>query len=214
MNKEMNREKSRIEWVLMNMRLSGSAMNEDTAAQIAGGQYVLSATLEEHLLVAGLTEILSLFETLLGMGEELCADTLGRFYKVFSGGEPGIYRKTTPVLFHLSYNPVLPQEIEEELAFLFRQLYRNQVGDPLERAVFVHNELIRIYPFDDCNELVARAAMEYELLYQGKFMCPLTLTESEYNSALAEYLKKGKDSVILANLRLNQLMVESRVDTL
>ena len=54
MNKEMNREKARIEWVLMNMRLSGSSMNEETASQIAGGQYVLNATLEEHLLVAGL----------------------------------------------------------------------------------------------------------------------------------------------------------------
>ena len=210
----MNREKARIEWVLMNMRLSGSSMNEETTSQIAGGQYVLNATLEEHLLVAGLTEILPLFEALLGMGEELCVDTLRKFYKVFSDGKPAVYRKTTPVLFHLSYNPVLPQEIEEELSALFRRLYRHPVGNALERAVFVHNELIRIYPFDDCNELVARAAMEYELLYQGKFMCPLTLTESEYNSALAEYMKKGKETAILENLRLNQLMVESRVDTL
>ncbi len=210
----MNRKKTKIEWVLMNMRLSGSSMNEETAVQIADGQYVLNATLEEHLLVAGLTEILPLFDALLDLGEELCAGTLRKFYKVFSDGKPGIYRKTTPVLFHLSYNPVLPQEIEEELGALFRQIHRYPVGNPLERAVFIHNELIRIYPFDDCNELVARAAMEYELLYRGKFMCPLTLTESEYNSALAEYMKKGKETVILENLRLNQLMVESRVDTL
>ena len=80
----------------------------------------------------------------------------------------------------------------------------------LEAAVFVHNELIRIYPFDRYNELIARAAMEYELLYCGLDLYPLTLSESEYNSALADYVRFGRESRILENLKLNRLMAESK----
>lgn len=210
MKRDMNRDEKRIQWVLMNLRLSGSAMDMEQAARIAGGEYVLEASLEEHLLVTNLLEALTEIERILGLEEELCEGTLQRFYKVFSDGEGGVFRKRTPILTHLSYNPVLPQEIEEELARLFRGLHAHPVVNGLEAAVHVHNELIRIYPFDRFNELIARAAMEYELLYCGLDLYPLTLSESEYNGALAKYMRFGKEGEILENLKLNKLMAESK----
>lgn len=214
MKRDLNREEKRIQWVLMNLRLSGSAMNTEQAAKIAAGEYVLEASLEEHLLVTKLLDALTLMEQLLGLQEELCTKTLYRFYRVFSGGEAGNFRKRTPVLAHLSHSPVLPQEIEEELTRMFRALHGHPVVNPLEAAAFVHHELMRIYPFDQCNELIARAAMEYELLYLGMDLYPITLSESAYNSALANYMKFGKDTELLVNLRLNKLMAESREEQL
>lgn len=205
-----NRQETKTEWVLMNMRLSGSAMNRDNAVRIARGEYVLTATLAEHLQVNGLLALFSQMETLLGMGEELSADTLDRFYSALTEGEKPSYRKRTPVLFHLSYNPVLPQEIAAELWNLFRSLHSDRGEDPIERAVRTHNEIIRIYPYDDHNEILARAAMEYELCYSGLSPYPLSLPESDYNEALAAYLKTGKEDVLAKNLRMNRLMMESR----
>lgn len=199
----------KIEWVLMNMRLSGSPVDEEKAAGIAAGEYVLTATLEEHLMVSRLLEALSLMENMSGMEEELSVNSLAKFYRVFSGREEAVFRMRTPVLFHLSYNPVLPQEIEDELGNLFRKLHSHPVNNGPEQAVYVHNEIIRIYPFDDCNELIARAAMEYELLYCGRKFCPLTLSESQYNSALMRYVNGRGDDTLLENLRLNLLMRES-----
>ena len=83
-------------------------MDMEQAARIAGGEYVLEASLEEHLLVTNLLEALTEMERVLGIEEELCVRTLQRFYSVFSGGEEGVFRKRTPILTHLSYNPVLP----------------------------------------------------------------------------------------------------------
>ena len=199
----------KIEWVTMNMRLSGSPMNEENAAKIAGGEYILDATLEEHLMVTRLMDVLPLMEALLDLQEELSVQTLAKFYQRVSGGDIGEYRRSTPVLFHLSYNPVLPPEIEGELRSLLRRLHDGRLEDPLERAVHVHDHLIRIYPYDQYSEVIARAAMEYELLYSGQAMYPITLTEREYNSALTEFLKKGRESAILENLRLNKLMMDS-----
>lgn len=112
------------------------------------------------------------------------------------------------MLFHLSYNPVLPQEIEGELRRLFGRLHDGSRPDPLDRAVYVHNEIIRIYPYENWSEVIARTAMEYELRFSGLAMYPLSLSEREYNSALASYLKLGRENVIRENLEMNRIMRE------
>ena len=48
--------------------------------------------------------------------------------------------------------------------------------------------------------------MEYELRYCGMDMYFLTLSEQEYNSALAAYLKSGRERVIRDNLEMTRLM--------
>lgn len=210
MDKGINREKLKIEWVTMNMRLSGNPMSEEKAARIARGEYILDATLEAHLMVTHLLEVLPLMDALLDLQEELSTQTLAKFYQKLSGGEEAAYRRSTPVLFHLSYNPVLPQEIDGELRTLFACLHDGRILDPLERAVHAHNHIIRIYPYDEYSEVVARAALEYELMYSGQRMYPLTLSETEYNSALADFLKKGQEHVICKNLRFNKLMLDNQ----
>ena len=80
----------KIEWVTMNLRLSGSPMNEENAAKIAGGEYILDATLEEHLMVTRLMEVLPFMEALLDLQEELSVQTLNKFYQKISGGKTGL----------------------------------------------------------------------------------------------------------------------------
>ena len=209
MNRINCRENVKLDWVMMNLTLSGSGISRERAQRIIDGGYDLTATLEEHLLVAGLVDVLPLMDLLLGLSEELSAPTLDKVYQKLSGGETADYRRRTPVLFHLSYNPVLPQEIEGELKRLFQRLHDGSRPDPLDRAVYVHNEIIRIYPYDSGSELVARTAMEYELLWSGLSLYPLTLSEQAYNDALASYLKLGREPAIRENLELNRLMRES-----
>lgn len=206
-----NREKQNIDWVTMNMQLDGNPISVENATKIARGEYILEATLEEHMTVTHLVEVLPLMHTLLGMQEDLSPETLNKFYEKISGGQVPLYRKTTPVLFHLSYNPVLPQEIQEELRKLFAAVYRDDTMDNIEKAVYIHNHLIRIYPFDQYSETIARAALEYQLIASGLPMIPLTLSEQEYNNGLTEFLKFGKESILIENLRLNKLMMESTV---
>ena len=210
MNRTNDREKVKLDWVMMNLSLSGSSVSRQRAEKIIDGGYDLTATLEEHLLVAGLVDVLPLMELLLGLSEELSMQTLDKFYQKVSGGQTAVYRRRTPVLFHLSYNPVLPQEIEGELKRLFQRLHDGSRPDPLDRAVYVHNEIIRIYPYESWSEVVARAALEYELRWSGLPMYPLTLPETDYNQALAAYLKLGRESAIRENLEMNRLMREGR----
>lgn len=209
MDINVNREKQKIDWVTMNMCLDGNPISTENATKIASGEYILEATLEDHMTVTHLVEVLPLMYTLLSMQEDLSPATLNKFYGILSDGEDPLYRKTTPVLFHLSYNPVLPQEIQEELRKLFSAVYRDSSLDPIEKAVHIHDHLIRIYPFDDHSETIARAALEYQLMSSGLPIIPITLTEQDYNNALTQFLKFGKEAALVENLRVNKLMMES-----
>lgn len=205
----MNTEKNRIEWVLMNMRQRGSTLSREQIRKILNGECVLEAEIAEHILIEKLVECLVLADKLLDLQEEFSVPTIKKFYKVLSDGEEGVFRKSTPVLYHLRYNPVLPQEIEEELAKMFRNVSLSKNIDVIDKAVFLHNNIIRIYPFHHWNEVIARMAMEYTLAYYGKNFCPMTLSEQEYNDGIIEYLHEGKNKIMISNLRTNMLMIEN-----
>ncbi len=205
----MNTEKNRIEWVLMNMKQRGSILTKEQVKRILNGECVLEAEIAEHILIEKLVKCLVLADKLLDLQEEFSVSTLKKFYKVLSGGEEAIFRKSTPVLYHLRYNPVLPQEIEEEFAEMFRNISLRKNIDVIDKAVFLHNNIIRIYPFHQWNEVIARMAMEYTLAYYGKNFCPMTLSEQEYNDGIIEFLREGKNKIMTSNLRTNMLMIEN-----
>lgn len=209
MKRNLNTEKNRIEWVLMNMKQRGSRLNREQIKKILDGECVLEAEIAEHIIIGNLVECLVLADKLLDLQEEFSVSTIMKFYKVLSGGEEGEFRKSTPVLYHLRYNPVLPQEIEEELAKMFRRISADKNEDAVDKAVFLHNHLIRIYPFYHWNEVIARLAMEYTLVSYGKTFCPMTLSEQEYNDGIIEFLHNGKNAILESNLRTNFLMLEN-----
>ena len=64
----------KIDWINMNMRLSGNPISEERAIRIAKGEYVLEATLEEHLLITNLVSVLPLMDSQHGR-RTVCADT-------------------------------------------------------------------------------------------------------------------------------------------
>lgn len=203
----LNAEKNRTVWVLMNMKLMGSALTESQIEAIVNGEVVREAEISEHIIVNRLLDALSFGGKIYDLQEEICTDTLKKFYRVLSE-EEAEFRKSTPVLYHLSYNPVLPQEIDSELAALFRKV-SDAEGDAVKKAVMIHNGIMRIYPFTEWNEVIARLALEYALIYYGTCFIPVTLTEQEYNQGIMNFLRRGESSVLEGNLRTNLLMIES-----
>ena len=207
MKKLLNSEKNRTSWVLMNMKLQGSALTSWQIEAIIKGEVVREAEIGDHIVINRLMEALSFGGKIQELQEEICTDTLKKFYRILSEDEAA-FRKSTPVLYHLSYNPVLPQEIEGELLKLFRNT-ANSVDDAVTKALMIHNGIMRIYPFKEWNEVIARLALEYELVFCGCDFVPLTLSEQEYNQGIMDFLRKGDNSILEKNIRTNLLMIES-----
>ena len=203
----LNDEKNRNVWVLMNMKLMGSALTESQVDAMVNGEIVREAEISEHIEVNRLLDALSFGGKIYDLQEELCIESLKKFYRILAE-EEAEFRKSTPVLYHLSYNPVLPQEIQGELEMLFRNISGSR-EDAVKKAVLLHNEIMRIYPFAKWNDVIARLSLEYALVYYGKTFVPVTLTEQEYNQGIMDFLRRGDSSVLEGNLRTNLLMIES-----
>lgn len=192
----------------MNMTQEGSNLQMYQIEKILDGEYISEGQVWEHLLIHQLAKIPQFIDKLLSLDEEFDKKTLRKVYEFFSE-EDSCYRKNTPVLIHLGYNPVLPQEIDDELNSLFRKVRWEDNKDPVEKAVILHDGIIRIYPFKRWNEIIARAALEYALIYYGEDFCPVTLSEQEYNQAVSYSIIHKKNPVLIQNLRAGILMRKS-----
>ena len=192
----------------MNMRQEGSALNRTQIEAILNGEFVPEGEISEHILVNKLAEALPFADKLLDLDEEFDKGTLFKLHRFFSEEEEE-FRKTTPVLIHLGYNPVLPQEIETELDDLFRRVAEGEY-DAIKKAVMLHDGILRIYPFREWNEILARTALEYALVYYGEQFCPVTLSEQEYNQAFRDSLRTGENRKLLQDIRTGLLMIKSR----
>lgn len=192
----------------MNMKQEGSVLNKTDIEAILNGEFVPKGEISEHILIHKLAELLSYCDQLLDLQEEFDKGTLFKLFR-FLAEEEGQYRKTTPVLVHLGYSPVLPQEIDESLDILFRQISAAENKDSVEKAVMLHDGIMRIYPFRQWNEIIGRTALEYALLYYGEDFCPVTLSEQEYNRAITEAVRTGENKSLISNMRMNLLMRNS-----
>ena len=199
--KEYLENSEKTDWVYMNLRLASSQLSKESLETIVNGGVILEASIKDHIMIEILQKLRGEIYSLRDMHEELSKETLNKFYFIASNGQTPNYRKSNPVIVQLSHNPTLPQEIEGEIKKMFFSLYAdNENIDIFERAAIVHNKIIKIYPYPDNNELIARVAMLYILVQNGYPICSLSLSEQEYNQALADYMRNGNVEKIYQSL--------------
>ena len=178
----------RVDWVEMNLRLSGSSLGRQQVEGILDGEMVMSASVEEHMRASRLNElrneIYRLDERRVSVSERL----IMHFALLVSGNEISAYRKSTPVLPELSYTPIMPYEIAEMMKKLVLFISdESELVNPFEKAAEIHNRMMMIMPFRDFNREIAIALLEYYLVSKGFPMAYLEISEQEYNRRLCDY---------------------------
>ncbi len=176
--------------IYTSMKLDGSAITKEAVNKILRGEFVDNATLGDHVLIENYKNTVRSLYQMLDLKLSLDVKCIKKFYKVLSGEDEVEYRKTNPVLFQYDYNPPHPQDIEEQMNMMVQWLYRQEeFSNPIEKAVHTHCRILEIYPFEKFTEAISRMAMNYILLSEGYPPVGITLSESEYNSAIVRYLK-------------------------
>ncbi len=176
--------------IYTSMKLDGSAITKEAVNKILKGEFVDNATLGDHVLIENYKNTMRALYQMLDLKISLDIKCINKFYKILSGEEEPEYRKSNPVLFQYDYNPPHPQDVEERLHLMMQWLYRqDEFSNPIEKAVLIHCRIIEIYPFEKFTEAIARMSMNYILLSEGYPPVGITLSETEYNGAIAGYLK-------------------------
>ena len=189
------RQQSLLDMIFSGLRLQGSKLTREDIKTILDGNVIREVTIQEHIIIDRYTAVYHEMTEMLHMGSVLNLRTLKRLYACMAGCsiEEIQYRKNTPVIHELSYMPPLPQEIPEQLEILMKWISvdkEEEKGSELLKAAHFHNRLVEVFPFDAGNRELARVALSFYMQSHGYPVFPFNFSESEYNEAIALYIKK------------------------
>lgn len=103
-------------------------------------------------------------------------------------------------------------EIYQDMRFLMMDLKDNKFKDPLEKAAYLHAELVRIHPFTDGNGRTCRLVMNMSLLEDD--WPPINIknkNRKDYISALEEF-GVNKQRVLSPFYDFLRLVLERQID--
>jgi Fic family protein len=183
-----------LDYVWSDLRLDGSALTREGVASMIHGDLVRNISIAESSEVRCHEKAMNTFRDLLYMQVDIDRASLqqisGAWEDFFEVG----FRRGIPLLPHLDFTPPYHGDVTKLLDELFRYAASAyDRGSFARKAARVHNGLIYIYPFSEHSEMIARAAMQYVLLREGKPIIDIGLSEREYNTMTSEAIRSGDD---------------------
>lgn len=183
-------ELNSVDWIFSSIRLDGYSINRDSVERIVKGEFLVNQSVDLHRMISNMQQVIKSMDSMAQMDTNLNEAMLFTVYNSLEGLSGSEYRKSNPILHMLNYNPPHFKEVEEQMELLFQWLYQDQGdGNPMERAAFLHNKLIEIYPFEIGTERLARTLAQYQLIRSGLPPIQWNMSEQEYYDSIKQYLK-------------------------
>ncbi|HPO05180.1 MAG TPA: Fic family protein [Bacillota bacterium] len=183
-------EINRLDWIYSSMQLDGGNLKKEAVGRIINGDFLTDISINEHSIISNYKGVIDLAYDMAEMDYYLNEKYMFKLYKILTGETEAEYRKSNPVLRMIAYNPPHFKEIEEQMELMFNWLHSNLYQtNPIEKAAYLHNKLIEIYPYQTSSEAMARIAAQYHLIRNGFPPIQWNISEQEYYDAIRIYLK-------------------------
>lgn len=179
-----------IDWIYSSMYLDGSNLSKAAVGRILKGEFLTDVSVKDHSIVSNYKEVIKAVGHMADMDYYLNEKYMFKLYKLLADTDVPEYRKQNPILRMLDYNPPHFKEIEDQMEMLFIWLH-SQVyqTNPIEKAAYLHNKIIEIYPFEFYSEAMARLAAQYHLISNGLPPILWNTSEQEYYDSIKPYIK-------------------------
>lgn len=209
------------EWVYRNLKMEGSRLTPEQTENLLTGQYVLAASVWEHLMVQRLEKILASMYDFISRRVDIDLKLINTFHNLLSADNADLsdgYRKKSLVITEYDYIPLIPAEIPSAMKKLQMIIdKKNKItGDSVEcfdAAAEIHNEILRILPYGGDDKILARVLMTYFLMERGYPAVIFDMSEEEYNNAVFKGLRdadysKIREAMLKAVLERTDLMMQ------
>lgn len=209
------------EWVYRNLKMEGSQLTPEQTENLLTGQYVLAASVWEHLMVQRLEKILASMYDFISRRVDIDLKLINTFHNLLSADNADLsdgYRKKSMVITEYDYIPLIPAEIPSAMKKLQMIIdKKNKItGDSVEcfdAAAEIHNEILRILPYGGDDKILARVLMTYFLMERGYPAVIFDMSEEEYNNAVFKGLRdadysKIREAMLKAVLERTDLMMQ------
>ena len=137
--------------------------------RILDGDLPTDVAVGDFVFIENYCELVKSAYSNLNMGNSMNAGLLKAAYRILEEDPDADFRTDSPVVFAFSHVPPDWQDIDERLTNSFRRIYAGRIeNDIAARAMYIHNCVIDIWPFDEYNGELAIFAMNYYLMEQMK----------------------------------------------
>lgn len=188
-----------FEFAFTTVKIEGSALSkQDVASVLNTGRCLNPAPLNDLIMVRNLKEA---YQYIAGNDLIPNLSAANELHQILANGilQPADLgnMKSEPdyVQCDFTFNPLGPGSL---LAAEMETLFANfaKLTDPFDRALYIHNNLIYLQYFADCNKRTARSMQLLSMKYDG--VCPLVLIDNatvrmylDYLDCLSAYLESG-----------------------
>ena len=187
---ELAKEQNQFDLIWGGLLLEGILFQKEDIFSIIRGEYVVSLSINDHILIRNYCDIFNLLYEMSELEEMLDEKSMIKIYHAFVKNRETVFRSSNPVLHSIDYIPPHFKEIQEQMKLLF-DFMKDAERDmnPIMRAAYMHNKLAEIYPFESGNLDIARFALQYELVRNGLPIVMLDMKEQEYFDLIRRYIK-------------------------
>lgn len=184
------REVNKIDMIKGSLIVRNSNHENIPIDKILEGELQKDIPVKDYVFIENFCNLIRVAYNCLDMGNYLDKHLLISGYRILSEDEDGYFRKTNPVVYSFNHVPVYSADIEEKLDDAMRRVYSPEAGNNVVlKAMYIHNKLIDIYPFQEYSAELAIFSMNYYLMENGITPINLPIKRRDYFSAVADCLK-------------------------
>ena len=171
--------------------VSRNAHREDVKIdEILSGELQRDLPVKDYIFIQNFRDVIRVAFICLEMGNYLDKYLLLSAYRTLREDEGAYFRKNNPVIYSINHVPAHSLDIEEKLDDCLRRVYRKEAGsDVVLKAMYIHNKIMDIYPFEEYSAELAVFAMNYYLLEQGFMPVSMDMSRNDYLEIVGENLK-------------------------
>lgn len=155
-----------------------------------GGALQKDLPVGDYMFIENFSNVIRVAFNCIEMGNYLDKHLLISAYRMLSENEDGYFRKNNPVVYAFNHVPEHSVDIEEKLDAAVRRVYSREAGNNvILKAMYIHNKLIDIYPFEEFSAELAIFAMNYYLMENGFAPINMPIDRQDYFEIVGECLK-------------------------
>jgi len=158
--------------------------------EILDGNLPTDVAVGDFVFIENYCELVKAAYNNLNMGNSMSVGLLRSAYRILEEDPDADYRTDSPVVFAFSHVPPDCQDIDQRLTNSFRRVYGGRIeNDIAVRAMYIHNCVIDVWPFDEYNGELAIFAMNYYLMEQGFMPIDMPMERKDYIELVTACLK-------------------------
>ncbi|MCQ2546772.1 MAG: Fic family protein [Clostridia bacterium] len=188
--KQALREVNKIDMIRASMIVRNPKHQEVKVDRIIDGELIRDISIGDYVFIRNCAELVKAAYNNLEMGNYIDRNLLISAARILSEDPECGLRKDNPVVYSINHVPPHCSDIEDRLTRTSRKVYGNEMADDVvARAMYMHNSIIDIWPFDEYSGEIAIFAMNYYLMEQGLMPIDMPMKQQDYFDLVAACLK-------------------------